>query len=182
MPRLLTALCLAAALPACSAPRIPGITPYKIDIQQGNFVSQEMVSQLKPGMSKEQVRLTLGTPLLADAFHADRWDYVYYRQAPNGKTESRKLAVFFSDNKLVRADGDIISLDKPLELPAPKPAAQQTSPAPASQSAAQPAPEGPAAATPSVTQPPTQAPAPAPASPPPPPPTPTQAPPAQETR
>src|SRR5262245_40825705 len=60
---LIPLLLLLAALPACSgAPRIPGITPYKIDIQQGNFVSQEMVSQLKPGMSKEQVRLALGTP------------------------------------------------------------------------------------------------------------------------
>ena len=143
MSRLLTALCLVAALPACSAPRIPGITPYKIDIQQGNFVSQEMMSQLKAGMSKEQVRLTLGTPLLADAFHADRWDYVYYRETPNGKRESRKLAVFFSDNKLVRLDGDMIP-DKQSLQPAP-PTATQISPAPATQSAVQPAPEGPAA-------------------------------------
>ena len=103
MSRLLIPLVLAAALSACSGgPRIPGITPYKIDIQQGNFVSQ-----VKPGMSREQVRLALGTPLLADAFHADRWDYVYWREAPNGKRETRKFAVFFSDNKLVRVDGDV---------------------------------------------------------------------------
>src|ERR1700741_478514 len=96
MSRPLLPLLLAAALPACSwVPRIPGITPYRIEVQQGNFVSQEMLSQLKPGMSKEQVRLTMGTPLLADAFHADRWDYIYTREAPNGKRESRKLAVFF---------------------------------------------------------------------------------------
>ena len=60
----------------------PACTPYRIDIQQGNFVSQDMVAQLKPGMSKEQVRLALGTPLLTDIFHADRWDYVYWRERP----------------------------------------------------------------------------------------------------
>ena len=85
---VLAAIVLAAPLVACSSGlRIPGITPYKIEIQQGNFVSQEMASQLKPGMSKEQVRLVLGTPLLADVFHADRWDYVYWREAPDGKLE-----------------------------------------------------------------------------------------------
>ena len=107
MSRSLLLLVLAAALPACSAPRIPGITPYRIEIQQGNFISQEMLSQLKAGMSKEQVRLAMGTPLLADAFHADRWDYVYWREAPDGKRESRKLAMFFTDGKLVRVDGDV---------------------------------------------------------------------------
>jgi outer membrane protein assembly factor BamE len=111
MPRsllTLAALGLAAPLAACSyVPRIPGVTPYRIEVQQGNFVSQEMVSQLKAGMSKEQVRLTLGTPLLADAFHADRWDYVYWREAPDGRRESRKLAVFFADDKLQRLDGDV---------------------------------------------------------------------------
>jgi outer membrane protein assembly factor BamE len=100
----------AAGLPGCGyIPRIPGITPYKMDIQQGNFVSQEMVSQLKPGMSKEQVRLTLGTPLLTDIFHADRWDYVYWREDEAGKREQRKLAVFFDDGKLARVDGDVVA-------------------------------------------------------------------------
>jgi len=121
MYRLLIAALLCVPLAACGA-RIPGLTPYKIDVQQGNFVSQEMVSQLKPGMSKEQVRLALGTPLLADAFHADRWDYVYWRQAPDGKRESRKLAVFFADGKLARVDGDIVPAQAP--APAAEPAAE----------------------------------------------------------
>src|SRR5262245_44417791 len=108
MTRLTFALLLLTALLSACGIRIPGITPYKIDIQQGNFISQEMVSQLKAGMSKEQVRLAIGTPLLADAFHADRWDYVYWREAPNGKRESRKFTVFFNDDKLVRVDGDIV--------------------------------------------------------------------------
>ena len=104
---LLPALAL-ALLGGCAAPRIPGITPYKMEIQQGNFVSQEMVSQLKPGMSKEQVRFVLGTPLITDIFHADRWDYVYWREDTGGKREQRKLAVFFGDGKLVRLDGDVV--------------------------------------------------------------------------
>jgi outer membrane protein assembly factor BamE len=102
------AACLLAA--ACGGvPRVPGITPYKIEIQQGNFVSQEMVSQLKPGMSKEQVRFVLGTPLLADIFHADRWDYIYWRETPAGQREQRKLAVHFADGRLARVDGDLAS-------------------------------------------------------------------------
>ena len=64
----------AAVAPGCSyVPRIPGVTPYRMEIQQGNFVSQEMVAQLKPGMSKEQVRFILGTPLVTDIFHAERY-------------------------------------------------------------------------------------------------------------
>jgi len=99
-----------ALLCGCSyVPRIPGVTPYRIDIQQGNFISQEMVAQLKPGMSKEQVRLVLGTPLLTDIFHADRWDYIYWREKAGEKREQRKLTVFFEDGKLNRLDGDVVA-------------------------------------------------------------------------
>jgi outer membrane protein assembly factor BamE len=99
-----------ALLSGCGfVPQIPGVKPYRIDIQQGNFISQDLVAQLKPGMSKEQVRLTLGTPLLTDIFHADRWDYVYYRERPGEKRESRKLTVFFEDGKLTRLDGDVVA-------------------------------------------------------------------------
>jgi outer membrane protein assembly factor BamE len=105
-------------LGACSyIPRIPGVTPYRIDIQQGNYVTQEMVSQLKPGMTKEQVQSTLGTPLLTDVFHADRWDYIYSLDAANGKKEQRKLTAYFKDGKLQRVDGDVVPA-------APKEAAQ----------------------------------------------------------
>lgn len=105
---LLAALCF-GALGACGVPRIPGITPYKIDIQQGNYVTQEMVSRLKTGMTKDQVKLVLGTPLLNDIFHSERWDYVYWREDEAGRREQRKLAVFFDDGKLARVDGDIVA-------------------------------------------------------------------------
>ena len=115
VPAVLLALAAAAALPGCKSlvsevPKVPGITPYRMVIQQGNFISQEMVAQLKPGMSKEQVRLALGTPLLNDIFHADRWDYVYYREPQGGGArEQRKLSVHFNDGKLARLDGDVVA-------------------------------------------------------------------------
>ena len=82
-----------------------------MDIQQGNYISQDMVSQLKVGMSKEQVRYVLGTPLVADIFHADRWDYVYYRNPRRGQREARKIAVLFENGKLVRVVGDVVAAD-----------------------------------------------------------------------
>ena len=109
-------LVLAAALAGCGyVPRIPGLTPYRIDIQQGNYVTQEMVSQLKSGMTKEQVRQTLGTPLLTDVFHAERWDYVYWRESSDGKREQRKLSVHFQDGKLARVEGDVVAAAPPKE-------------------------------------------------------------------
>jgi outer membrane protein assembly factor BamE len=109
MPRasnVVLALLCASLLAGCGLPRALGIAPYKIEIQQGNFVSQEMVSQLKSGMSKEQVRQIMGTPLLVDIFHAERWDYFYSRQTTEGKREKRKVVIFFEDGKLARIDGD----------------------------------------------------------------------------
>ena len=102
-------LMFAAAAPGCSfVPRIPGVTPYRMEIQQGNYVSQEMVAQLKPGMSKEQVRFILGTPLVTDIFHAERWDYIYWREGTEGRREQRKLVVHFDNGQLARLDGDVV--------------------------------------------------------------------------
>jgi outer membrane protein assembly factor BamE len=106
---LLSLLALLLAGACSSAPRIPGLTPYKPEIQQGNFLSQEVIAQLKPGMTREQVRFLLGTPLLADIFHGDRWDYVYWREAESGERETRRIALFFSDGRLDRITGDVAS-------------------------------------------------------------------------
>jgi outer membrane protein assembly factor BamE len=108
MPR--AAILLAVFLLAsCGVPRVPGITPYKPEIQQGNYISPDLLAQVKPGMTREQVRFVLGTPLLTDIFHADRWDYVYWREGTDGRREQRKVALFFSDGKLARMEGDIVS-------------------------------------------------------------------------
>jgi len=143
------ALLIGALLPACKSidvPKIPGVTPYRMVIQQGNFISQEMVSQLKPGMSKEQVRFILGTPLVTDIFHAERWDYVFFRETPDGKREQRNLSVVFEKDKLARVLGDLLPSDgaarssgfetqvkpdkvKPVPKPEAKPAAEGAKPA-----------------------------------------------------
>ena len=109
MVRIAFAALLLVLVAGCGVLRIPGITPYKPEIQQGNYLSQEIIAQVKPGMSREQVRFLLGTPLLTDIFHADRWDYVYWREAENGKRESRRVALFFNDGKLERVQGDVVS-------------------------------------------------------------------------
>ncbi|MDD5176736.1 MAG: outer membrane protein assembly factor BamE [Sterolibacterium sp.] len=112
------------ALAGCSSmPEVSAwLTPYRIDVRQGNFVTQEMVAQLKLGQSREQVRFILGTALLTDPFHADRWDYLYRFQPGHGEAQQRHLTVYFSDNKLARLDGDIVS-----NPPAASPAAQPES-------------------------------------------------------
>ncbi|MHB8166018.1 MAG: outer membrane protein assembly factor BamE [Sulfuricella sp.] len=94
-------------LAACSVTE--KLTPYKIDIQQGNVVTQEMVAKLKPGMTKAQVRFILGTPLIMDAFHANRWDYVYRYQKAGKLIEERKLALFFDKELLQRVEGDVVA-------------------------------------------------------------------------
>ena len=82
------------------------ITPYKIDVIQGNFVSKEQVEQLRVGMLREQVKATLGTPLLASLFHADRWDYVFTLKRQGTETQSYKYTVFFKGDLLERFEGD----------------------------------------------------------------------------
>ncbi len=87
------------------------VTPYRINVRQGNWVNQEMVSQLKPGQTRDQVRFILGSPLVADMFHADRWDYIYRLQPGHGEAEQRRLIIFFQDDKLVRVAGDVVADD-----------------------------------------------------------------------
>ncbi|WP_163832330.1 outer membrane protein assembly factor BamE [Spartinivicinus ruber] len=82
----------------------PGV--HKIDVQQGNVVTQEMINQLRPGMTKRQVRYVMGTPLLVDTFQQERWDYIYSFQ-PGGKTRVQEtVSLFFNDGKLSHFTGD----------------------------------------------------------------------------
>lgn len=81
-------------------------SPYRPDIQQGNFVSREMLAQLKAGMSKEQVKFLLGTPLMADVFHGQRWDYPFRLAKGNGELTTSVVVVYFDqDGKVARFDG-----------------------------------------------------------------------------
>jgi outer membrane protein assembly factor BamE len=88
------------------------ISPYRISIQQGNFVSQEMVSQLKEGMTREQVRNVLGTALLTDMFHEDRWDYPFRMLKPNGDVITSRVTVFFKSNLVSKFEGGNLPNEK----------------------------------------------------------------------
>lgn len=81
------------------------LSPHRIDIQQGNFVSREMASQLKEGMTREQVSFVLGTPLLTDIFHAERWDYPFSLRKGSGELITSRVTVFFKDNRVERFEG-----------------------------------------------------------------------------
>lgn len=100
------------------------ITPFRPDVIQGNFISREQVEQLRPGMSRTDVRNVLGTPLVASIFHADRWDYVFTIERQGVPAQSYRYAVFFKGDALERFEGDampaeadfIARLDKRREL------------------------------------------------------------------
>jgi outer membrane protein assembly factor BamE len=132
---LACAAAISFALSACASVRdkLPDvgsvISPYKIDIVQGNVVTREQSQALRPGMAREQVRDLLGSPLLTSVFHADRWDYVFTFRRQGQATQSRRLTVFFKDGVLDRFESDdlpseaefVSSLDstrKPGKVPA----------------------------------------------------------------
>ena len=80
---------------------------HKIDIQQGNVVDQEMLDQLKPGMDKKQVKFIMGTPVLIDPFHNERWEYIYSFQEGGTVREQRHITLHFENDKLAYISGDI---------------------------------------------------------------------------
>jgi outer membrane protein assembly factor BamE len=99
---------LALLLAGCQSVTLPGLSAYKIDIQQGNYVTQDMVAKLKPGMTRSQVKFALGTPLIADPFHPDRWDYVYVLHKKGKLVAQRRIIAVFQGDKLVRIEGDVV--------------------------------------------------------------------------
>ena len=87
---------------------LPTIKPYKLDVQQGNAVTSKMLLQLRPGMSKSQVRFIMGTPLIQDSFHGNRWDYVYSMREQGKITEQRRVILDFDHELLKSVRGDVI--------------------------------------------------------------------------
>lgn len=93
------AMLIAAALEACA---------YRIDIQQGNLLEQEDLDQVQLGMSRSAVQFLLGTPMIADAFHEQRWDYAYYfRRGRSRQIEQRWVVVYFEQDRVVRIERDL---------------------------------------------------------------------------
>ncbi len=87
---------------------LPTIKPYKLDIQQGNVVTSKMLLQLRPGMTKSQVRFIMGTPLIQDSFHSNRWDYVYQMRQGGKLIEQRRVILDFENELLKSVRGDVI--------------------------------------------------------------------------
>lgn len=97
---LLTVLLLATMAGGCSL-------LYKPEVQQGTLLSADMLANLKPGMTKRQVRLLLGSPPVSDTFHPERWDYLYSISKAGEKVTPQHLTLYFHNDKLVRAEGGL---------------------------------------------------------------------------
>lgn len=107
MLRTLVLLVATMAVAACSSiplPQFPGV--YKIPIAQGNIITQEMIDQLEPGMTRRQVVFVMGTPLVRDPYHQDRWDYVFNYQPGGGERGQERMTLFFENDLLSRFEGD----------------------------------------------------------------------------
>ena len=143
MRTLIVLTLVSAGLMGCShLPSMPkfsasSLTPYKIDIQQGNFVDQEMLAKLHPGMTRAQVKFVMGTPLVADVFHANRWDYIYMYRKDGKLAEERRAVLYFDGDKLDRIEDMLndgtkttpVSSDKAGATPTATPAAATDKPA-----------------------------------------------------
>jgi outer membrane protein assembly factor BamE len=103
---LLAALLGVVPLTGCESLRAATpafLQPYRPDVQQGNVITREMADQLREGMTRDQVRFLLGTPLVTSAFHGDRWDYVYrLKRGKGNEVQTRQLTVLFKDNRLAK--------------------------------------------------------------------------------
>jgi outer membrane protein assembly factor BamE len=87
---------------------LTGCAIHKVDVQQGNIVTQEMLDQLELDMPTKKVRFIMGTPMMVDAFHQQRWNYLYSIQIDGGERKQRHLSLFFDESqKLTRVDGDV---------------------------------------------------------------------------
>ncbi len=99
---------LLAILCASCGTALPTVKPYKLDVQQGNVVTSKMLLQLRPGMTKSQVRFIMGTPLIQDSFHGNRWDYVYQLREDGKITEQRRVILDFESELLKTVRGDVV--------------------------------------------------------------------------
>jgi len=117
-------LLLALFCAACSnySANLPSIKPYRMDIQQGNVVTPKMMMQLRPGMSKAQVKFIMGTPLVTDPFHSNRWDYFYQMRKDGKIIEQRRVIMEFENDKLARIRGDVIPAGSDAQQTAGQPA------------------------------------------------------------
>ncbi|WP_310459872.1 outer membrane protein assembly factor BamE [Sphaerotilus sp.] len=104
------------------------VTPYRMEVVQGNVVTQDMVAQLRPGLSGDQVRTLLGAPLLNDVFHANRWDYVFTIRRQGTAPQQRRVTVFFENDRVARFEADAVPTEREFvaSIDASKPPSRKT--------------------------------------------------------
>lgn len=127
LPIVLTVSALAALVLASGCgmkmPKLGLPKVHKITIQQGNIVTQEMVDQLKPGMTRNQILFIMGDPVMKNPFNQDRWDYIYFLKVPGFPEEQRKMSLYFEDDRLASFSGNFTPSD--VEEPPPPPVAPE---------------------------------------------------------
>jgi outer membrane protein assembly factor BamE len=102
MPNKIILICLSALLVAMGG--CTSFSPYKMEIRQGNYVTPEMRKKIKIGMSRQQVTSVLGSPLVTDVFHANRWDYIYRFEEKSTLVEKQRLTLYFDGDFVKRID------------------------------------------------------------------------------
>lgn len=132
----ITLIVVAFLLASCGVSRLPSFTPHKMEINQGNLISPEMRGKLKLGMTRTQVRALLGTPLIADVFHANRWDYAYLLEQNSKLVNQQRMTLYFDGEQLVRIDdsrmpplpagNQPVPVIPPVDQPKSKPSQEQS--------------------------------------------------------
>lgn len=125
-PRRYLIALIVTAITGCSTVDLPSLETlpgpsdlpfiHKIDIQQGNILTQEMLSQLRPGMDKKKILFIMGSPIIEDTFNANRWDYVYTYMPGGGQVERRSITLVFADDKLAHVEGDVLPATEELTI------------------------------------------------------------------
>ena len=112
IPTLAAAAAVTMIVTSCALPRV-----YKVTVQQGNVITQQMVDSLRPGMTREQVAYVMGEPVIKNPFDQDRWDYVYTLRVPGLVNDHMKMSLFFTDGLLSHFVGDLAPSDQQAEIP-----------------------------------------------------------------
>jgi outer membrane protein assembly factor BamE len=107
---LLLVLLLAAGCSYEGGIKLPGV--HRIDIQQGNVITQDLLDRLRPGMDKNQVQFIMGTPAIVDPFHTEQWEYIFTLSEEGETRRQRHVRIHFENDRLAFIDGDVITTDR----------------------------------------------------------------------
>ncbi len=101
-------VCASLVLAGCALPKLRLPRVHKLTVQQGNVITQEMIDQLKPGMTRNQVAFVMGEPVFRNTFNENRWDYIYTIELPGIFSDERRVSIFFENERLAYFTGDFV--------------------------------------------------------------------------